>query len=339
VPGKATIGSNQKVDRPAQSRGTRGQVIDAVTGHEAGATINAELIPEVLSKLIAYGFGVGSDAISGSAGTGFLHTLTPKNTLTSVSVEVDNDISSQLLARQVVGNQVDQWTIRGQAQALATFEAQLIGIREITPATPGLPSNPTPTISTLQPMDFSLLAATYKGSSTTQLEDLTLTLMNKVQRVFTNNQQLYASRVVATGREVQVQTTLDFLDTVFYTDWGGRPLRVGGDTCRCERQTPPSPAASKTVRTGSNCGFDSPRASATSSPTSSRTTASTAAHSPATRRPTAASRCAAGSPSSTVPPSASCAPAGACRRPLTSLSTSHSTRNPAPGWTSASPRS
>jgi hypothetical protein len=36
-------------------------------------------------------------------------------------------------------------------------------------------------------MDFSLLASTYKGSATTQLQDLTLTLMNKVQRVFSSN--------------------------------------------------------------------------------------------------------------------------------------------------------
>jgi hypothetical protein len=219
VPGIATIGTNNKIARPSQSRGTRAQVVDAIVGQETQVTIAAELIPEVLSGLIANWYGVGSDAISGSAGTGFTHTLTPKNALNSLSVEVDNDIFQQVLARQIAGCMVDQLTLRLQNQALATLEAALIGMRELTPATPGLPSNPTPSISTLQPMDFSLLAFNYKGSASTQLTDATLTLMNHVSRIFSSNQKLTASRLSPGQREVGLSTSLDFLDTNFYNDW------------------------------------------------------------------------------------------------------------------------
>jgi hypothetical protein len=219
VPGHATLATNTKVVRPAQSRGTRSQVVDALVGVETGVTITGELIPEVFSRLAAAAFGSGSDAVSGSAGTGFTHILTPKNALPSLSVEVDHDISSQVLARQVVGCVVDQLTLKATNQQLGTLEAQLIGQREITPATPGLPSNPTPAISTLQPMDFSLLASVYKGVATTQLMDVTLSIMNHVQRVFSSNGKLYLARLVPTLREVQLQTTLDFLDTTFYNDW------------------------------------------------------------------------------------------------------------------------
>jgi hypothetical protein len=44
-------------------------------------------------------------------------------------------------------------------------------------------------------------------------------LMNHVQRVFSSNKQIYVVRLVPTRREVQFQTTLDFLDTTFYNDW------------------------------------------------------------------------------------------------------------------------
>lgn len=218
VPGTGQVNTNTKLVRPDQSRGTRAQVVDAIVGLETGAQISAEYIPEVLSSLIACWFGTGSDAKS-NAGAAFTHALTPKNALPSLSTEIDHDVVSQVLARQVAGCLVDQITLRATNQALATMETQLIGQRELTPATAGTPSNPTPTISTLQPMDFSLLAATYKGAATAQLMDVTLTLMNHVQRVFATNQKLYVVRLVPTKREVGLQTTLDFLDTTFYNDW------------------------------------------------------------------------------------------------------------------------
>src|SRR4051794_25918549 len=92
VPGKGTPNTNNNAARPAQSRGTRGQVIDGIIDHQTGVTVSAELIPEVLSGLVANWFGTGSDAITGTAGTGFLHTLTPKNVLNSLSFEFDEDI-------------------------------------------------------------------------------------------------------------------------------------------------------------------------------------------------------------------------------------------------------
>jgi hypothetical protein len=213
-----TVGTNTKLARPVQSRGTRSQVIDAIVGLETGVTLVGELIPEVMSSLVAAWFGTGSDVVTGSAGTGYTHTMTPKNALPSLSVECDYDLFTQVLARRITGCMVDQVILRATNQALATLEAQLIGQRESTPATPGTPSNPTPAITTLQPLDFSLLAATYKGSATTQLIDLTLTLMNHVQRVFSNNSQLYIVRLVPTLREIGLTTTLDFLDTNFYSD-------------------------------------------------------------------------------------------------------------------------
>jgi hypothetical protein len=226
VPGTATFNTNTKIIRPTQSRGVRGFPIDGIVGLEAGVQITAELIGDVLSDLVAGSFGVGSDVVTGSAGVGFTHTLTPQGQLPSYSVEVDHDISAQVLARQTAGCQVASWTLKATNQQLATLDFQLIGQRELTPTTPGLPSNPTPVITTVQPFDFSLLAATYKAVSTTQLADLTLGFDNQVQRVFTNNQQLYVSRLVPTMRNVTFQTTLDFLDTVFYADWivGNRQL-------------------------------------------------------------------------------------------------------------------
>lgn len=218
VPGIPNVNTNTKLARPAQARGTRGQVIDAIVGVETGVTITAELIPEVLSSLVAGWFGTGCDTPSGSAGTGITHTMVPKNALPSFTVEVDTDIFNQTLARQLVGCMVDQVTLRATNQQLATMECQLIGQRETTPATPGQPSNPTPAITTIQPFDFSLLASTYKSASTTQLMDMTLTMMNHVQRIFTNNGQLYISRLSPTLREVQFSTTIDFLNTIFYQD-------------------------------------------------------------------------------------------------------------------------
>jgi hypothetical protein len=227
VPGICTINDVTTVARPEQSRGTRDYVVDALVGFDVAATVSAELIPEVTSQLIADWMGTGSDSVSGSSSVGYTHALTPKNVCPSLTLEYDEDVTSQVLARQLLGCVVDQVTVKMTARQLLTTEFQLIGQREITPATPGLPSNPTPTISTLQPIDFSLLTATYKGTQTQQLQDATLTLMNHVQRVNSSNKQIYAVRLVPTRREVQFQTTLDFLDTVFYNDWVGGVQSTG----------------------------------------------------------------------------------------------------------------
>lgn len=218
VPGKATLNPNQKSARPSQSRAVRGQVVDTIIGHEAAVAYTGELIPEGQSKLVAAAFGTGSDTKSVS-GTAITHPLTLQNALPSLSVEVDVDVTSQILARLVVGCMVDMLTFKAAQQSLATLEAQFKGIRETTPATPGTPSNASPTISALQPMDFSLIASTYKGGSTSQLQDVTIGLNNKVQPVFGSNGKLYAVRMVPTSREVTLSTLLDFLDLEFYTDW------------------------------------------------------------------------------------------------------------------------
>jgi hypothetical protein len=217
VPGRATITTNQKHAVAMQSRGTVAQVIDGIVGHDTGVQITGELIPEVMSGLIANAFGSGSDSVSGS--TAKTHALTPQTALNSLSVEHDIDAVSQIVARRLVGCMVDQINLRATNQAWATLEAQLKGIRETTGATPGLPSNPTPAISTLQPMDYSLMAATYRGSSTTQLQDVTIGIQNNVQAVMGSNGQLYATRMQRTTRRVTLSTTLDFVDSSFYLDW------------------------------------------------------------------------------------------------------------------------
>lgn len=219
VPGLMTINDVTTVARPEQSRGTRDYVVDNLTRIEVAATVTAELIPEVLPKLFAGWFGTGSDTKTGEASTGFTHELVPKNLVPSYSFEYDEDASSQVLGRQLLGCNVDQLIVRNTQGALATCEFQLIGQREVTPATPGKPTNAEPVINAQQPIDFSRLTATYKGKETTQLQDFTMTLMNHVQRVFSSNKQIYAIRLVPTRREVQFQTTLDFLDTTFYNDW------------------------------------------------------------------------------------------------------------------------
>lgn len=220
VPCIPSIRTNQKVVRPDQARGTRAQVVDAVVGHETEATLTGELIPEVWPGLCAAAMGSGSDTYSSTGGAA-THALAPRPQLPSVSLEVDVDViaGEQTVARQIVGCFVDRFQLRATNQALAQVECQLIGQREITPATPGAPSNANPTISTLQPMDFSLLAVTYKSVSSTQLKDATVALLNHTQRVFSSNGKLYAARLVATKREVTLQTMLDFLDTNFYSDW------------------------------------------------------------------------------------------------------------------------
>lgn len=219
IPGTATPNTSKTVTQPAQSRGTRSQVIDAVTAVTSGLQVSCELIPEVISTLFAGWFGTGSDTVSGSGTVGYTHALTPKNAVPSYSFEIDNDIYTQVLARQFVYNLISQFTITYQAQQLVTAQFTTVGQREITPATPGLPSNPTPSITTLQPMDFSLLAFTQGGAASTQLISATLTGDNQCQAVPSSNGQLYATRIASTQRKVTFSTTLDFLDTTFYNFW------------------------------------------------------------------------------------------------------------------------
>lgn len=219
VPGTAAINDTNTVTQPTQSRGTRSQVIDVPTAHAVAVQINCELIPEVISQLIAGWFGIGSDSKSGSGTIGYTHALTPQSALPSFSIEVDSDIYTQVLARKTVGNKIDQWTMNYQAGAITTAQFTTIGLREESAATPGLPSNPTPAISTLQPMDFSLLASTFNSTLTTQLVSATLTCANQCQAVRSSNQSLAASRVQETQRKVTFSTTLDFLDSSFYAFW------------------------------------------------------------------------------------------------------------------------
>lgn len=219
LPGIATPQDAITVTQPTQSRGTRSQVLDVPTQLTAGLQISAELIPEVMSTLIAGWFGTGCDAMSGNAGIGYTHALTPKNACPSYSIEVDNDIYTQVLARQVVGNFIDQFTLTLSAAQIATMQFNTVAQREITPATPGLPSNPTPVITTLQPMDFSLLLAAAGGPSTVQLIDATLTGANQTQRVQASNGKIWVTRLQATQRKVTFSTTFDFLDTNWYGYW------------------------------------------------------------------------------------------------------------------------
>lgn len=220
VPCIPTINSNTKIARPDQARGYRGQVVDQIVGFETDVTLTGELIPEVWSGLCASTFGNGSDAFTSVAGAA-VHTMTPQPQLPSLSYEEDTDVipGEQVLARQIVGCYADKFQIKATNQSIIQAEVSLIGQREITPATPGAPSNANPSISTLQPMDFSLVAATYKGVATTQVKDMTLALMNHTVRVFSSNGKLYPTRLVATKREVTFQANLDFLDTTFYNDW------------------------------------------------------------------------------------------------------------------------
>lgn len=219
APATATINDALTATQPAQSRGTRSQVVDVITQLTAGVQISSELIPEVLSTLIAGWFGVGSDAMTGSGTVGYTHTLTPQDSLPSYTIELDNDIYSQILARQVLGNVIDQMTLTLSASQLAQIAFQTVAQREITPATPGLPSNPTPAISSLIPMDFSLLLATSAGTQTTELQDATLTAANQSQPVYASNGQLYCDRIQPTLRKVTFQTTFDFVDSTWYSLW------------------------------------------------------------------------------------------------------------------------
>lgn len=216
-----TFNGNQKVTRPAQARATRSQVTDPVTGYELDITVAGELIPDAASTLLAQCFGSGSDGYV-SAGGVATHTLALQPQLASLTAEWDMDVISgeRILARQGAGCVVDQFQLKGTNQSIVTWQAMLLGQRETTPATPGAPSNANPSFfNTIQPMDFSLLACTYKGTNSTQLLDVTLNLANNVQRVFSSNAHLYVARLVPTKRDVTLTTLLDFLDTTYYNDW------------------------------------------------------------------------------------------------------------------------
>jgi hypothetical protein len=221
VPGAMTVASATTVQRPEQSRGLRDYPIDALTQLQVSGTLTAQLIGEVIGELVSGWFGTGADSVSGAAGTGFTHVFTPQNEAPTFSIELDTDITSKTLTRQIVGCVMDQMVVRNAPGAIAELEFQVVGQREITPASPnyGQPSNPTPVINTQQPIDFSLLTAKFKTVETQRLQDFTITAMNKTQRVFSSNKQIYVTRLVATRREVQLQTTLDFLETQFYLEW------------------------------------------------------------------------------------------------------------------------
>lgn len=216
IPGIATPNSSLTVVRPTQSRGTRSQVIDEPTAFTTGIQVSAELIPEVLSYLIAGWFGTGSDAVTNS-GAAYTHTLTPQNSVPTYSFEVDSDIYTQVLARQFLSNVVDQLALTYQAGQITTLQTTTLATKEQTPVTPGLPSNPTPSISTLTPMDFSLLATTVGGSSSVQMISATLTLSNQSQYVVCANGTIFPQRIQATQRNITLSTTLDFIDASWYT--------------------------------------------------------------------------------------------------------------------------
>jgi hypothetical protein len=221
VPCIPQVRGNFKIARPDQARGYRGQVVDVTTGYELDITLTGELIPDVWSTLLAGCFGSGSDSFTSVSGTAN-HSLVPRPQCPSYSIEEDTDIipGEQILARQLTGCISDQFQLKATNQSFVQVTSSLIGQKEATPATPGNPSNVNPTFfTTIPPLDFSLLVATYKGAPTTQIMDVTLALMNHTVRVYASNGQIYAARLVPTKREVTMTTLLDFLDTKFYSDW------------------------------------------------------------------------------------------------------------------------
>lgn len=215
----AEIQTTQKVERMQVMMANRGQRQDDRIGIETGVSISSDLYPEGYTGMVAGSFGVGSDSVSGSAGVGFTHAMTPKNDLPSWSVELATDWATQLLSRQVPGCMVDTLTMRAQAQALMSLEIGLIGQTERTPATPGLPSFATPTYRFVDPLDFSQVAFSYGGATNLNLMEATLGISNGVQRVFTSNQSLYVRRLVPTRRNVTLTAGFDFVDLTQFNDW------------------------------------------------------------------------------------------------------------------------
>ena len=225
IPCVPKVSTNLKVSRPEQVIGYRGQRADVATGLETDVTLTGELIPDgSWALLAAAAFGSGGDSYSSKEGVA-KHLLTPQPQLPSMSIEIATDIISgeRLLDRRIVGCLVDRFQLKATNQQFSQVESALIGIKEETPATPGQPSAaallPTFSAAAYQPLDFSLVAATYKGGSRTDLKDCTIGLNNKVVRVFSSNGKLTVARLVPTRREVTVQTNLDFIDLTFYTDW------------------------------------------------------------------------------------------------------------------------
>lgn len=225
IPCIPKINTNLKVSRPEQVIGFRGQRADVPTGLEVDVTLTGELLADgSWALLAACCFGSGGDKYTSTAGAAH-HVLTPQPQLPSVCLEIATDIvpGEQLLDRRVVGGFVDKFQIKATNQQFSATEVAIIAQKEETPATPGRPSaaalNPTFSATAFQPLDFSLVAATYKGQARTDLKDCTIGLNNKCVRVFSSNGLLTAARIVATRREVTVSTNLDFLDLTFYNDW------------------------------------------------------------------------------------------------------------------------
>lgn len=225
IPCVPKVNTNLKVARPEQVIGFRGQRADVPIGLEVDVTLTGELLADgSWALLAACAFGNGGDKYT-SAGGEAKHVLTPQPQLPSVCLEIATDIvpGEQLLDRRVVGAFVDRFQIKATNQQFSATEVAMIAQKEETPTTPGNPSaaalNPTYSATAFQPLDFSLVAATYKGSSRTDLKDCTIALNNKCVRVFSSNGLLTAARIVPTRREVTVTTNLDFLDLTFYNDW------------------------------------------------------------------------------------------------------------------------
>jgi hypothetical protein len=225
IPCIPKVNPNKKVARPEQVIGFRGQRSDVTIGYETEVTLTGELLADgTWGLLAACCFGSGSDTYTSSAGAAH-HVLEPRPQCPSVSVEIATDIipGEQLLDRRLVGGIVDRFQLKATNQNFSQTEAQIICQREETPATPGQPSaaalNPTYSPTSNQPLDFSLVAATYKGSSVTTLKDTTIALLNKTVRVYSSNGLITAARLVPTRREVTLSTNLDFLELTFYNDW------------------------------------------------------------------------------------------------------------------------
>jgi hypothetical protein len=225
IPCTPKVNTNLTVQRPEQVIGFRGQRADVPTKLEIDVTLTGELLADGSWALLAAScFGSGGDKYS-SAGGAAKHVLTPQPQLPSVSIEIATDIvpGEQLLDRRIVGCLVDRFQLKATNQQFSGTEVAMIAQREETPATPGAPSaaalNPTFSATAFQPLDFSLVAFTYKGGSRTDLKDCTIALNNKCQRVYSSNGLLTPARVVPTRREVTVATNLDFLDLTFYKDW------------------------------------------------------------------------------------------------------------------------
>lgn len=225
IPCIPKVNTNLKVARPEQVIGFRGQRADVPIGLECDATLTGELLADgSWALLAACCFGNGGDKYSSAEGVA-THVLTPQPQLPSVCLEIATDIvpGEQLLDRRIVGGYVDRFQIKATNQQFSATEVAMVCQKEETPTTPGAPSaaalNPTYSATAFQPLDFSLVAVTYKGSSRTDMKDMTMAINNKCVRIFSSNGLLTAARVVPTRREVTLTTNFDFLDLTLYKDW------------------------------------------------------------------------------------------------------------------------